>query len=40
MSFKPFVKTYLKPDTKKQTKKKIQALTNGLNPIFNQTVCN
>jgi hypothetical protein len=35
---KLFVKIYLKPDQDKQTKRKIQSLTNGLNPIFNQTV--
>ena len=37
-SLKPYVKCYLRPDVNKLTKKKVQALFNGANPIFTETV--
>jgi len=37
---KPYVKCYLRPDSNKATKKKVQALFNGANPIFTETVRN
>lgn len=37
-SLKPYVKCYLRPDVHKLTKKKVQALFNGANPIFTETV--
>lgn len=37
-SLKPYVKCYLKPDFSKLTKKKVQALFNGANPIFTETM--
>lgn len=35
---KPYVKCYLRPDATKATKKKVQALFNGANPIFTETM--
>jgi len=35
---KPYVKCYLRPDSTKATKKKVQALFNGANPIFTETM--
>ncbi len=37
-SLKPYVKCYLKPDADKITKRKVQALFNGANPIFTETM--
>ncbi|RNA20110.1 phosphatidylinositol 4-phosphate 3-kinase C2 domain-containing subunit beta isoform X1 [Brachionus plicatilis] len=37
-SLKPYVKCYLRPDYTKSTKKKVQALFNGANPIFTETM--
>ncbi len=37
-SLKPYVKCYLRPDSTKATKKKVQALFNGANPIFTETM--
>jgi hypothetical protein len=37
-SLRPYVKCYLKPDAGKITKKKVQALYNGANPIFTETM--
>lgn len=37
-ALKPYVKCYLRPDYTKSTKKKVQALFNGANPIFTETM--